>query len=387
MDEQNSILDKIIQSKQMQEATQFDPNEIIFNLFKNLSNKERDILNRRFGLADKGKETLEQIGKYYQITRERIRQIETGTIKKLKEIKEFKDHIEVAERNVMRLLENHGGVMEENHLLDNLLAYSDASPSNRQASLFILSNLLDERINRIKGDDDVNPGWKLPSFSLDTLKLAIAELHGIIDEKSQLLKTNELLELFKGKEFYKNYQQNIINQKLNSETDETATQGIDKIINSYLTISRKINQNILGEWGLIDWNTVSPKRMGDKIYLILRKIGKPLHFNEITDLINQTGFDKKVAYPATIHNELILDDRYILVGRGIYALKEWGYQSGTVIDIIIEILTKSPTPLAKDEIIKQVLDQRIVRKSTILLALTNKEKIKKLPDGRYTLNQ
>ena len=127
--------------------------------------------------------------------------------------------------------------------------------------------------------------------------------------------------------------------------------------------------------------------MSDKAYLVLRKTGKPLHFTEITDLINQTQFDKKMAYPATIHNELILDDRYVLVGRGIYGLQEWGYKTGTVIDVIIDILKSSDQPLSKEEIVKKVLEQRIVRKSTIYLALTNKEKIKKLPDGKYTLNQ
>lgn len=387
MAKQNSILDKIIQSKQLQEATQFDPNEIILNLFKNLSIKERDILNRRFGLLGKQKETLEQIGKYYQITRERIRQIEVSTIKKLKELQDFTNQIQLAENNVIRLLENYGGIMEENHLIDELLTYSDLNPNNRQASLFIISSLLDEKIDQIKADAEIHYGWKLPSFSTDLLKQILNELIEIINKENRLLKTHDLLNLFKERESFKNYQQIILDSKLVANQVNLETKEIDKIINSYLVISKKINQNILGEWGLTEWNTISPKRMGDKVYLILKKAGKPLHFTEITDLINQVGFDKKVAYPATIHNELILDDRYILVGRGIYALKEWGYQPGTVIDIVINILSKSETPLTKEEIIKKVLDQRIVRKSTILLALTNKERIKRLPDGKYTINQ
>ena len=384
MSEQNSILDKIIQSKQIQEATQFDPAEIIANLFKNLSSKERDILSRRFGLSGKEKETLEQIGKNYQITRERIRQIETGAIKKLKELKNFKEQIKVAEHNLFRLLESHGGIMEENHLLENLLSYVEANKANRQASLFIISKLLKEKINQIKTDQDIYPSWKTPSFSTNLLKQILNELVEIIKQEDNLLTTKDLLSKFKEQESFDKYHKQIIKPELINQDTETDT---DKILNSYLIASKKINQNILDEWGLTHWHTVSPKRMGDKVYLILRKLEKPLHFNEITDLINQSDFDKKVAYPATIHNELILDDRYILVGRGIYALKEWGYQSGTVIDIVLDILAKSPTPLSRDEIIKKVLDQRMVRKSTILLALTNKEKIKRSADGTYTLNK
>ncbi|OGY44118.1 MAG: hypothetical protein A3J62_00495 [Candidatus Buchananbacteria bacterium RIFCSPHIGHO2_02_FULL_38_8] len=381
MSQQNSILDKIIQSKQMQEASQFDPNEIISNLIKNLSLKERDVLSRRFGLSGQEKETLEQIGKHYQITRERIRQIEVSTIKKLKELKEFTEQIEVAEHNVNRLLENYGGVMEENHLINELLTYADMNPTNRQASLFILSNLLNDKLHLVKSDKDVHTGWKLPTFPLDTLKQTLNELTDIINNENRLLKTEELLNIFKSRESFENHRQQLTNL-FGVDLDNK----IDKFLNSYLIISKKLNQNILGEWGLSHWNTVSPKRMGDKVYLVLRKTGKPLHFTEISDLINQTGFDKKVAYPATIHNELILDDRYILIGRGIYALKEWGYKSGTVIDIMVDILSKSDKPLTKEEVIEKVLEQRVVRKSTILLALTNKEKVKKLPDGRYTIN-
>lgn len=385
MVQQNSILDKIIQSKQIQEAAQFEPTEIVSNLLKNLSSKEGDILNRRFGLFGKEKETLEQIGKYYQITRERIRQIETTAIKKLKELKEFKKQIEVAEHNVVRLLENSGGVMEEKHLINNLLTYAEPSPANQQASLFILSNLLEKKINKVKEDSDVYAGWRLPSLSLDVLKQSLNEFIDIIKQKNQLFKLEELLNLFKEREFYKNNLLEIINSKLINNSNDLELKEISKVINSYLVISKKIEQNILGEWGLAEWNTISPKRMGDKVYLILRQAGKPLHFTEITEFINQAGFGRKVAYPATIHNELILDDRYVLVGRGIYALKEWGYQPGTVIDIVIDILSKSEVNLTKEEIIERVLNQRIVRKSTILLALTNKEKIKKLADGRYAL--
>jgi len=371
----------------MEEATQFNPTEVVSNLLRNLSTKEREIITKRFGLFGKPKETLEQIGKQYQITRERIRQIEVGTIRKIKEFPEFSIQIEPTEHNVMHLLENYGGFMEENHLIDELLTYPDPNPINRQASLFILANLLNDKLERIKSDNEVLMGWKLPAISLDTVRQAINELVRIIEEQNKLLPTEKIISEFKQKDFFQKNQEQIVSVKLGTSQGNLTDEEIDKIVFSFLKISYHINQNILGEWGLSHWQTVSPKRMSDKAYLVLRKTGKPLHFTEITDLINQTQFDKKMAYPATIHNELILDDRYVLVGRGIYGLQEWGYKTGTVIDVIIDILKSSDQPLSKEEIVKKVLEQRIVRKSTIYLALTNKEKIKKLPDGKYTLNQ
>ncbi|MFA5022612.1 MAG: sigma factor-like helix-turn-helix DNA-binding protein [Patescibacteria group bacterium] len=387
MNKQNSILDKIIESQEIRQAAQFNPNELVANLLKNISNKESDILSRRFGLLGKNKETLEQIGKYYDITRERIRQIETATIKKIKDIKTFRQQIEAAEQHIIHLLENYGGIMEENFLLDEI-NYPDSNQGDqqKQASRFILNHLLNDKVEQIKSHPDFLNGWKLPTVSGDIIKQAVEELALIIEEEKKLIKLEELLSQFQQRDFYTDNKQQIAALRLGAD-EEKLEEEIQRVIHSYLKISRRIDQNILGEWGLSDWNTVSPKRMSDKIYLILRKTGKPLHFTEITDLINQSGFDKKTAYPATIHNELILDDRYVLVGRGIYALKEWGYQPGTVMDIIIEILKAAGKPMAKEEIVKAVLDQRIVRKSTIYLALTNKEKIKKLPDGTYTINQ
>lgn len=382
---QNSILDKIIESQEKQQAALFNPNELVATLFKNLSTKESDILSRRFGLLGKERETLEQIGKYYDITRERIRQIEMATVKKIRELKDFRQQIEVADQHLNHLLEDYGGVMEENFLL-NEISYTEPKDHNYRAAKFILTKLLNDKIEEIKPDTELLSGWKLPVISLGLVKEIVKELVNIIEQQKRLLKFEELLETFRQKDFYQKNKEQLSSLKMGLDQDKL-DQEIDKIINSYLKISKKVDQNILGEWGLTHWNTVSPKRMSDKVYLVLRKTEKPLHFTEITDLINQTNFDKKTAYPATIHNELILDDRYVLVGRGIYALKEWGYQPGTVMDIILDILKKSNQPLTKEEIVKAVLDQRIVRKSTIYLALTNREKIKKLPDGRYTLNQ
>ncbi len=385
MEEKSSILDKIMESQERHQAAMFNPNDVIAGLLKNISHKESDILSRRFGLLGKQRETLEQIGKFYDITRERIRQIETATVKKIKELKDFRNQIEIADQHISHLLEGYGGVMEENHLLEEI-NFSDANKENHPATQFILGKLLDDKFDVIKPDNDLLPGWKLPTVSTELIKEIVRELVGIIEQENRLLEHNELLNIFRKKDFYKVNREKIAALRLGLE-DEKLEKEIDRIIHSYLRIAKGANQNILGEWGVSHWNTVSPKRMSDKVYLILRKIGKPLHFTEITNLINEAKFDKKIAYPATIHNELILDDRFVLVGRGIYALKEWGYQTGTVMDIIIDVLQKSNAPMSKDDIVEAVLKQRLVRKSTIYLALTNKEKIKKLPDGHYTLNK
>ena len=163
---------------------------------------------------------------------------------------------------------------------------------------------------------------------------------------------------------------------------EATDEDINKILESYLRASRKIRQDIFNNWGLISWGIVKPKKINDKIYLTLKKANRPMHFTEIASTINENAFDGKIAYAPTVHNELILDDKYILVGRGIYALKDWGYKPGNVADVIEDVLRENG-PLTKDEIINKVLEKRNVKKSTVYLSLMNHKKIKKNDRAKY----
>ena len=114
----------------------------------------------------------------------------------------------------------------------------------------------------------------------------------------------------------------------------------------------------------------------------MRKHGSPMHFKEVAKKINET-FGKKAHY-ATCHNELIKDARFVLVGRGIYALAEWGYKGGIVREVIKEIIKKDG-PQLKDDIVEKVLKERYLKKNTILVNLQNAKYFKKNKNGLYTL--
>jgi len=129
------------------------------------------------------------------------------------------------------------------------------------------------------------------------------------------------------------------------------------------------------------------KRMRDKIYLVLLKDGQPLHYKQITERINEEGFDRKVAHPATVHNELILDEHFVLVGRGIYGLAEWGYKPGVIADVVAGILKKADGPLSKQEVIDEVLKCRQVKEGSINLTLSDKALFLRGEDGRYALRK
>lgn len=385
MENEGSILDKLIQSKQAQDAYLFHPNDIVAHILNNLTYKEREVIKRRFALDGQDKQTLEEIGKLHSITRERIRQIQAAAIKKINEMKSIQADLDRVGSTVKRVLSEYGGIMEETHFLHELLMYTENNPEYRQATIFIVSQLLNDHIEKIKSNEKLLDGWKLKIAQLENAHEIIDVLQEIIMKDKKLMKMEEIIERFKNHNYFETSK-----EKIQSGVSSALTNGefndekLKKLIYSYLRISSALNNNILDEWGLADWPEVTPKRMSDKVYLVLRKVVKPMHFTEITKTINEEKFDKKIAYPATIHNELILDDRFVLVGRGIYALKEWGYKEGTVSEVITDVLKEAGHPIGKDQIVEAVLKRRMVKTSTIYLALTNKSLFKRV-DELYTL--
>ena len=371
------IKDTMNKEKQLKILTKdFSPLEInpvnlVYNLFQTLNEREKDVLLRRFGLVSDKKQTLEEIGKGYKITRERVRQIENDSIRKLRALST--DKVKELESLITRLLQRYNGIMEEEHLLDTLLDFltfrEDQKDLSKRSLNFMISRLIDS-VDRVKSDDELHDILTVKPSSLESVQALLNELVENLANKNKPLDTKELFSLIREKDLYK------------LDTREGAE--LDDLIFAHLNLSKRVKQNILGQWGLTDWTVIKPKRINNKVYLIMKKVGKPLHFNEIAELITQAKFDKKVACPATVHNELILDNKFVLVGRGIYALKEWGYKSGTVGEIIENILKKTG-PLSKEEIIEKVLGQRLVKKPTIYLALMDKNKFERSSSGEYKL--
>lgn len=364
-----SILDKVLDSQKEQEQANFDPSEMLAQLFKALSSKDEDVLRRRHGLHGGRKETLESIGKLYRVTRERIRQIESLAVKKIKSHSTFSDTLKPARHTILRVLrEEGGGIMEQEYLLKRLLNFTPKADENVKSMLFLLEHLLDD-VDRVGPSEHIKRSWMLKTTHHESAQEALRIVRLIVEDHGQPVTIAELWEKFRNHEQAKLY----------------AGSMDQEMLSSHIAMSQHVDRNPFDEYGLVSWGTIVPKRMNDKIYLILKKSGKPLHFHEITERINSAKFDQRIAYPPTVHNELILNDRYVLVGRGVYALTEWGYKRGVVADVIRELLEKSPEGLSREEITKRVLEQRMVKKNTIYLALTNRGVFKKQGD-RYVLS-
>lgn len=350
------------QEEKQKETLSIDIDTLILELLNDLKENEKDIVIKRFGLLRHKRETLAQIGCDKGVTRERIRQIEQESIQKLQDVYSRCEKLRFLRNCILDILEEYGGLMREDHFL-NVLSYSinDVNDtSGRQSILFILIKIF-KTPNFLKNHTEFHNSWYLSEAHLDRAK----EIVGCIENK--ILAINELLD-------------EVALEKILDEINVGK-----KIFNSYLRATRKIEQNIFGQWGFASWPSVAPKRVSDKAYLVFKQVNKPLHFKELADLINKLAFsDKKISNLGTVHNELIIDDRYVLIGRGIYALKEWGYFPGAVRDLIVKLL-KENGAMHRDEIIERISKQRVVGDNTIRVALIDKSLFKKIGKNIYQL--
>ncbi len=378
--------------------------KIINDLLRPLSVKERDIVKRRFGLDRPDRETLEKVGRLHGLTRERIRQIENSIInQKLKRLKEKKRELPALRDLITALLGDHGGLMEKEYLflvLDSL-SHSPEGKKEKETKVkrnhfdFLFSKIFSEELEEVKKSLRFKDGYRLRSHDLDHIEELAEELLQEIKEAKRILKIDELLELISKLPSYSKHQEKFRRENC-LELDSTlekiflCPQEFNVAVNhrslySVLQAIKDIEPNKFGYWGSSNSNEISPRTINDKIYLILKNEGRPMHFSDLAHRINEIGFDHKKANPATIHNELILDEKYVLIGRGMYGLKEWGLKKGTVAEVIKDILSSSGKPLSREEIIDEVLKTREVKRSTINLALSKRSEFKKTEDNKYTL--
>jgi len=316
--------------------------------------REREIIARRFGLFDR-KETLEQIGELLGITRERVRQLEKSVIAKLR----------AAGEQLPNIKEIQSAFITELHPLGEAARISDLG-----AKLTKENSRLDQA--RIAFLAQLCPALAIVEDN-DFYHYAVG-IAAVRDEKAIKAAISSIIEAIK-------------------KIGEPAT--IDKIAakanisdvkqaEALASISKQL-ATLNGRWGLVKWPMVNPKNIRDKIYVILKENGKHMHFNEIAAAIKKSEFKRKDVTTQAIHNELIKDKRFVLIGRGIYALNEWGYQKGTVADIISEVLREAGKPLHRDEIVKRVLKSRFVKETTILLNLQGKPQFKRVAKATYSL--
>jgi hypothetical protein len=335
----------------------FDSAVLVKRLLAAAPERAREVLTRRFGLGtNAGRETLEAIGDRSSITRERVRQIEAAGLDAVRASKAFKE-TKAAFEELAQYIHSLGVIVPEDELLSAL--GKDEKSRNRFRFLLVL----DSSFFRERETDDFLSRWHVDTITAKSIHDALSRLYASLPD-NEVVSEAQILDRFL--------------DELKSVNDAYKD---EEILKRWLSLSKGIGSNPLAEWGRTSAPAIRIKGIRDYAYLAIKRHGSPMHFGDVAKAIG-TLFSKK-AHIATTHNELIKDPRFVLVGRGLYALTEWGYKPGVVRDVIRETIEENG-PMKKEDIIKQVKIARFVKDNTILVNLNDSRYFKRMKDGRYS---
>ncbi len=342
----------------MIKKTSFKPKQTTKKILSPLKDRSLDIVKSRFGLGVDSSErkTLEAIGEKYGITRERVRQIEQAALNMIKKSEEYKGEKTTWEE-LKGIINEFGGLIAEDELLESLSKEKDVQ---NHIHFYLV---LGDEFTKHRDDDDFVPRWTIDTDLSDKVHSSLKSLYSGLSD-SEIISEGEMVTRFLDEL-----------KKINVEYRD------EEIAKRWLSLSKSIRKNPLGEYGKSSASGVKARGIKDFAYLMMRKHGSPMHFREVAKAVTDT-FAKK-CHTATCHNELIKDKRFVLVGRGMYALSEWGYKPGVVRDVIKEIL-KREGPMTKEDVVDKVLKERYLKKNTILVNLQNPKYFKKNKDKTYS---
>ncbi len=354
-----SLLQSVADQEHKQLLAQFDSYAVITDLIKGLDEKAKSVVSARAGLQSGKKITLSQIGEQFHLSRERIRQIERDVLRKLSDAL-YANHKKTAQM-IVSTIEAEGGIVAEENLVALMLNDTHSAP--RDVNAFRLLLRLTRDIVEIKDTKTVRTGWMLRTLDKKVIDDILGLVHDFIHQSGKVVSFDAIWDAIKEYESYGK-----------------------KCVEHTISLSKEIIRTTDDKYGLATWPTVNPRNVRDKIFYVLHQSGSPMHFTDIARSIRDKSFDHKKIVQPTVHNELIADDRFVLVGRGIYALSHWGYKPGTVEDVIEEVLRKSKKPLTTDEIVEEVLKSRQVKKNTIIINLQIKPQFVKVGKKLYTVS-
>lgn len=331
-----------------------------------LDQRQKEVVEGRYGLKDGQLKTLAEIGEKHDITRERVRQIEASALHELKGIAqkpEFKEFVHLVKTH----LKNVGGVRRETLLLTDLrvMITDPNTPNLANKVRFLLEVAGEPRF--LAEDENIHSYWALSEEDKKKAASFVSRLAKLMEgRKSEVVSHGKI--------------DSLLSEAVGSHNLK------DLIALNYISISKQFHVNDFGDFGLTHWPEVNPRTVRDWAHMVLRKNEKPLHFEDIAKLINKSRKDsKKSAHPQTVHNELIKDPRFVLVGRGTYGLQEFGLMPGTAKEVMARIL-KQHGPLSPRELLALVLKERMLKKNTVFINLQNRKYFTRLDDGTYTVN-
>jgi len=344
------------------------PPELLVDLLLDRAGNDRPkkIIQARYGLQNGGKETLEEVGHWFGITRERVRQIQEKTLKKMQ-------HPSTKGRSliislVSDTLQKNGLVISDEEA--DILIPKTFNNTKYDGSSFLdlLSDLGWVQRNKVGDIGFYCPKGIKP---IDITKL-MDDTHTCIKTSSALLSINQISDYLRGQqEKYKQYD------------------NLDNLILRICKIDPRIEEKLPNKFGLYLFHP-GTKDWCQQITEILKESDFPLHFTEISDKLNDklalVG-DKRIDV-RRVHSILIESPEFSHTGvKGTYGLTEWGFRKETTTELVEECIKKAGFPLHWNQIYNYVSKYKDTKPANITAILHSQNKFIKIGRGTFGLEK
>lgn len=341
-----------------------------------------DIIKKRFGLSHRNIYSLEEIGIYYDISRERVRQIESKIISKLaslmgglSETKNFKiqENFIKEYKEIENTLHGIGYIVPEEKIKS---FFQERYRINEKSNLFFSLNFLMELLGYCQISSkaygyrgSIKSAWCLKEqFNRTQIEKVFEYLNTLLDrpDKFKFFDIVVSINKTKGHRIEKNFIRALLNlctevEKLDEE-DEIYQVKFECLPNA-----------------------------AERAFRVLQERHNPLHFSEIAKIINHIEFslgEGKSITVANLKNQLAADNRFKPIGRsGLWSLSEWDNVATTTITQIMEdSFHESGKPLSAKEVYQYVITKRPDASSkSINVYLSNTDIFVRVDKNQYAL--
>jgi hypothetical protein len=339
--------------------------------------RNQDILNKRFSLNGGKTYTLEDIGSYYDITRERIRQIESNAIKEINQLLS-------------------GNLKTKGWKIDGSLETTYLSLKKRLhgADFIILQHEIDAILNEHFGD----------TFTHGYLMLFMEVLgyknipNTFIGFRGTTKTAWCLAAKYRKKEIEATFQaldvifDNTSKISLFDLTIQAKKNTKNKISNDSIHVALKACKEIEVANDSVSIKFTYLRNVADKAYRILEANGKPMHYSAIAreiNLLNKESSSFKPVKDRNLTNQLVQDNRFIAIAKsGEWGLSTWEQLSNiTIVEAMEQVLHKAGEPMSRQGLAEGVLELRPDASMKSLITYLNdlSDKFTRVDKGRYAL--
>lgn len=341
------------------------PKEFVEYMLSLLSSeRDREILSRRWGFWDGEKTTLEELGANFALTRERVRQIQAKaelTVRGIYQIDSVQDwFIKTRQKQIEAYLaENHGAAKLEEVLPDD--------ESENDLALKFISTVF-----------GIHPACAATSFPTSgKLEFASQELI------SKFLTIEENLKqilISKGKpaDFAKAYSDL---QRYDPSVEREFAKRV-------IELSEVVGFDSAGHVCLRSWDCFNPQYITEMAAKALLEIGQPAHYTHIVDKMNVLFPTRAPFNLHSVHGRIIqADSKFVCVRPGVYALKNWGLARPPFIkDFLVQSISSRGGTAIVDELAAEGRTRYGFKDTSVRMTLSfNTHIFKVMPDGTCKL--